>query len=133
MRCLGSVQLNEVVRDLMDGDFFALLQSPAPERLQGRAVSRPFADLERDDFGVEDVRHDLAPDLRLRAAPGRANLLRFDAQLGEPAQTVVHPQRRAFHGGAGKMFRGERFRGHTEENAGAVGHVWGAFAFEIRQ
>src|SRR5207249_9978763 len=59
---------------------FAPLQTPAPERLQRRAVSRAFADFQRDDFGVENVGHDLTPDLRLRPAAGRANLFRLDTQ-----------------------------------------------------
>src|SRR2546426_114290 len=33
LRCLGAVQLNEFIRDIIDGDFFAPLQSPAPEGL----------------------------------------------------------------------------------------------------
>src|SRR6266480_6560251 len=33
LRCLGAIQLNEFIRDLIDGDFFATLPFPAPERL----------------------------------------------------------------------------------------------------
>src|SRR5438128_4231836 len=58
----GWIQLDEMVRDLLNRDFLALLAAPAPERLQSGSVSRAFADFERHHLGIENVGHDLAPD-----------------------------------------------------------------------
>ena len=117
------IEPDEFVGEVADGDLLALLQAPAPEGLQGRAVSRAFADFEGDDFGVEDVGHDLAPDLGFGPAAGGADLGGLDAQLGQPAQAVVHAQRHAFHGRAGEVAGLEGLLVHAEPDAGAVRHV----------
>ena len=61
--CLFAIQFYELVGYLADGDFLALLQPPAPERLQRRSIGCAFADFQSDDFPIEDIGHDLPPDL----------------------------------------------------------------------
>ncbi len=60
---LGLVDADEFAGEVLDRIALALLQTPAPECLERRAVGRAFADFERDDFGVEDIGHDLPPQL----------------------------------------------------------------------
>ena len=133
LRGFAGVQLDKLVGEVADGHLLALLQAPAPERLQGRAVGRAFADLQGDHFRVEDIGHDLAPDLGFGAAARGADLGRFHAQLRQPAQAVVHAQRHAFHRGAGEVAGLEGLLVHAEPDAGAVRHVGGALAFEVGQ
>jgi len=127
----AGIQFDKLVGDVGDGEALALLVTPAPEGLQGRAVSSAFGDFQGDDFGVENVGHNLTPDFGFSAAAGGANLGRLDAEFGEPAEAVVHAESDAFHGSAGEMAVFECFFVHAEPDAGAVRHVWSALAFEV--
>ena len=62
-RCGGFivVQRHEFVGDFLNLHFFPFLQPPTPKCLERCAVSGTFADFQRHDFSVEDVRHDLPP------------------------------------------------------------------------
>ena len=127
----GLVQGDELVGEGFDGEAFPGVAAPAPEGLEGGPVGGSFADLEGDDFGVEDVGHDLAPDLGFGTAAGGANLGGLDAEFGEAAESVVHAEGDAFHGGAGEVRGGEGLGGDAEEDAGAGRDVGRAFAVEV--
>ncbi len=130
---LGAVEGDELLGEVMDGDVFAGLEAPAPEGLEGGAVGGAFGDFEGDDLGIEDIGHDLAPEFGLGASAGGADLGGLDAELGEAAEAVVHAEGDAFHGGAAVMAGAEGARVDTDHGAGAIGHVGGAFAFEVGQ
>lgn len=129
----ASFNVTQRVGDVLDADFVALRQSPAPQRLKRGAERGTFADFEGDDLGLEDIRHDLAPQLGIGAAPGGSHLFCMDAQFGEAQQSVIHSQGDPFHGGAREMGGGEGLRSHAEGDGGAVGDVGGSFAFQVRE
>ena len=117
----------------MDGQFLALLQPPAPESLQGRAVSGPFAHFERHHLRVKNIGHDLAPDLRLGPSAGGANLRGPDPQPGQPAQAVIHAQGHAFHGRPREILRRVGPLVDPEQDARPGRDVGGAFPLQIGQ
>src|SRR5579872_2479189 len=108
------VELHKWISDLADRYFFAYLQSPAPKRLQRRAVSRRFADFDRHYFGLKNIRQDLTPKSGFCAAAGGANLVWLETQFPQAPQTIIHPQRHAFHRRARKMGSGKCPRGCAE-------------------
>src|SRR5690242_4158775 len=78
------VQFDELIGDVRDGNFLTLLVTPAPQGLQGCAVSCAFGDFQSDDFTIENVGHDLTPNFGFSAATGSADLGWFDAEFGKP-------------------------------------------------
>ena len=101
--------------------------------MEGRAVSGPFADLQRDDLSIEHVRHYLPPEFGFRAAAGRADLRGLYPEFRKPPKPVIHPQGHAFHGRPRKVAGLEGPLVHPEPNAGAVGDIRRALAFKVRQ
>src|SRR5215831_8584830 len=62
------IQFDELIGDVTNGDVLTLLLTTAPQGLQSCTISGAFGDFQRDDFGVENIGHDLTPDFGLRAA-----------------------------------------------------------------
>ncbi len=133
MRGLAVIQFHKQVGDFGDGDLVALLQPPAPERLQRRTVSGALGDFQRHYFGIENVCYDLPPNFRFGAAAGRPNLDRLDPKLNQPSQTVIHSQRHALGCRAREVPGFERFFVDAEPNARSIRHIGCALAFEVRQ
>src|SRR5260221_13243017 len=63
--CLIAIEFYELVGYLADGDFVALLQSPAPERLQHRPQGCAFDDFLAHNFRGEEIARHFPPTLAL--------------------------------------------------------------------
>jgi hypothetical protein len=90
-------EFNELIGDFGDGSVFALLLTPAPEGLKRCAISCAFSDFQGDNFGIEDVGHDLTPDFGFGPAARGTDLGRLDAEFCEATQAVIHAESDAFH------------------------------------